>query len=220
MNNKHLLVAATKKEIVFPFESNENKSKLVQSYYNVTPDFALLFTGVGQFNTIKTLLNYIHTCGKPLDLINIGVAGSFTPTLEPGSICKITTDTAANQIVERSNKILTWQEAGIPEAEKNTFTPQPPSWSNGLDLVEAIGITTDTITDDPQKIQKLRNHFNADTESMEGAAVFYIAEQLGLPAIQIRSISNMVGESNKKGWKLDEAIEVLAKFVTEKIIKP
>jgi futalosine hydrolase len=197
MNNQHLLVAATKKEFAFPFESGEYKSKLVQSLYNVTPDFTLLFTGVGQFNTIKNLLHYIHTYGKPLDLINIGVAGSFNPIHKLGSICKVITDTSANQIVERNNKILTWQEAGIPEAENNTFTPQAPAWSMGLNLAEVIGITSDTITDDQLKIQKLRNHFNADTESMEGAAVFYIAEKMDLPALQIRTISNMVGENDK-----------------------
>jgi futalosine hydrolase len=41
---------------------------------------------------------------------------------------------------------------------------------------------------------------------MEGAAFHYIGIMKSIPFIQIRGISNFVGERNKKNWKIDEAI--------------
>lgn len=41
---------------------------------------------------------------------------------------------------------------------------------------------------------------------MEGAALHYICRDVNIPFIQIRSVSNYVGERNKAHWKMKEAI--------------
>ena len=51
--------------------------------------------------------------------------------------------------------------------------------------------------------------FNADIETMEGAALHYVCLQEDIPFIQIRTISNFVGERDKTKWKLKDAIENL-----------
>ena len=48
----------------------------------------------------------------------------------------------------------------------------------------------------------------ADVENMEGAALFAVAEAMGLCAVQIRAISNRVGESFEK-WHIEEALVAL-----------
>ena len=58
---------------------------------------------------------------------------------------------------------------------------------------------------------------NPDIESMEGAAVFKVCEEMRVPCIQIRSISNKVERRNKENWNLDLAISNLNTEV-EKII--
>ena len=43
-------------------------------------------------------------------------------------------------------------------------------------------------------------------ESMEGASLHYICLMENIPFLQLRAISNIAGERNKKKWKMDEAI--------------
>ena len=47
---------------------------------------------------------------------------------------------------------------------------------------------------------------NADVESMEGAAFFYVCLMSRIPFVQIRAISNYVGEQNKAKWEIDKSI--------------
>jgi futalosine hydrolase len=48
--------------------------------------------------------------------------------------------------------------------------------------------------------------YKASLESMEGAALHYMGRDLHIPFIQIRAVSNYVGERNKAKWKMKEAI--------------
>ncbi len=47
-------------------------------------------------------------------------------------------------------------------------------------------------------------------EAMEGFAVLRAAELAGVPAVEVRAISNFV-EDERSAWRLDEALEVLAR---------
>jgi nucleoside phosphorylase len=49
----------------------------------------------------------------------------------------------------------------------------------------------------------------AEIENMEGAALFAMAEAVGFRAVEIRAISNRVGESFDE-WHIDDAIAALA----------
>ena len=57
--------------------------------------------------------------------------------------------------------------------------------------------------------QQLVETFAPQTETMEGAALHYVCLQQNLPFLQIRSISNEVGERDKSKWKIKEAVEDL-----------
>ena len=46
---------------------------------------------------------------------------------------------------------------------------------------------------------------------MEGAALHFVCLQQKISFIQIRSVSNYVGERNKSSWKMEEAINQLNK---------
>jgi futalosine hydrolase len=53
------------------------------------------------------------------------------------------------------------------------------------------------------------NCTDVHTESMEGAAVFYVAGMLDIPVMQLRTISNYVEPRNRAAWRIQEAIQVL-----------
>jgi len=44
---------------------------------------------------------------------------------------------------------------------------------------------------------------------MEGAALHYVCLMEKIPFLQIRSISNVIGERDKSRWKLEEAGKIL-----------
>jgi nucleoside phosphorylase len=53
----------------------------------------------------------------------------------------------------------------------------------------------------------------ADVEAMEGFAVLRAAAAAGVPALELRAISNEYG-ADRSAWRVEEALEALAKAVT------
>ena len=68
------------------------------------------------------------------------------------------------------------------------------------------------------QIDNNKERFNADIESMEGAAFHYVCLQQKINFLQIRGVSNVVGERNKANWKIKTAIKNMSKEAL-KIIK-
>ena len=67
-------------------------------------------------------------------------------------------------------------------------------------------------------IKFYRDVFDPVTESMEGAALHYVCISENVPFVQIRSISNYIGERNKKKWDMMDSIanlnDTLIKIIT------
>jgi len=62
------------------------------------------------------------------------------------------------------------------------------------------------LSDRKKQTIQLQKLFNADIESMEGAALHFVCKQMNVPFLQMRSVSNRVGERDKNKWALREAI--------------
>ena len=45
---------------------------------------------------------------------------------------------------------------------------------------------------------------------MEGFGVLRAAALAGVPALELRAVSNSVGEANRKLWRIDDALAMLA----------
>jgi len=71
------------------------------------------------------------------------------------------------------------------------------------------GISINEISTSKQRIEFYRQTFNAAVESMEGAALHYVCLKEKIPFLQIRSVSNYIGERNKKKWNMKTSIENL-----------
>jgi futalosine hydrolase len=50
---------------------------------------------------------------------------------------------------------------------------------------------------------------------MEGAAFHYTCLQANIPFLQLRAVSNEIGERNKRNWSMQEAIENLNQKLLE-----
>lgn len=48
-----------------------------------------------------------------------------------------------------------------------------------------------------------------DVEAMEGFAVLRAAELAGVPAVEVRAVSNEIGEPDRARWRIDDALAAL-----------
>jgi futalosine hydrolase len=82
------------------------------------------------------------------------------------------------------------------------------SWVKyGLPFVR--GATINCISTTDKQIAAIKNKYEPVIESMEGAALHYACLMEHIPFIQLRAVSNYVGERDKSKWKMIEAITVL-----------
>jgi futalosine hydrolase len=151
---------------------------------------------------------------KPDLIIQVGIAGTFDQNLPLGSVVTIHEETIGDLGVEEEGK---WKDLFDLKLEKSSYHPfekrkLPNQWLskyNLLDLKEVSGITVNEISTNPERIQKLIKKYNPIIESMEGAALHYVARESNIPFIQIRAVSNYIGERNKANWEMKLAIDNL-----------
>ncbi len=161
---------------------------------------------------------------RPDLIIQAGIAGSFHKKTAPGKIVVINNEQLGDTgVMEKGD----WKDIFDLKLEKSSYHPfekrkLPNPWLktyNLLELPEVDAITVNQISTDPSLIKKLEKKYNPVTESMEGAALHYVGREMGIPFIQIRAISNYVGERDKSKWLMKESIEVLNKTLLQYVDK-
>jgi futalosine hydrolase len=151
---------------------------------------------------------------KPDLIIQVGIAGTFDTELALGTVVVIEEETIGDLGVEEDGK---WKDLFDLELEKSSYHPfekrkLPNQWLNKYNLLglkQVSGITVNEITTHPERIQKLIKKYNPCIESMEGAALHYVARESSIPFIQIRAVSNYIGERDKSNWQMKLAIDNL-----------
>lgn len=178
-------------------------------------------SGVGMLASAVSLTRLVSE-EKPDLIIQAGIAGCFDPNMPLGKVVVIKEEILGDLGVEEEGK---WKDIFDMKLEKSNYHPfekrkLPNPWLstyNLLKLPELTGITVNQISTQPTRIEQLKKKYGAVVESMEGAALHFICREANIPFIQIRAISNYVGERNKAHWKMKEAIEalneVLVKYV-------
>lgn len=184
-------------------------------YTSESQRFKLQFhqTGVGILATAVSLTKLVLD-EKPDLVIQAGIAGSFDTGLPLGKVIVVNEEISGDLGVEEDGK---WKDIFDLKLEKGNYPPYekkklPNPWLgkfNLLQLPEYNSITVNEISTRQERIQQLAKKYNPTIESMEGAALHYVCLQANIPFIQIRSVSNYIGERNKANWKMKEAIENL-----------
>ncbi|MBN8837319.1 MAG: futalosine hydrolase [Sphingobacteriia bacterium] len=172
-------------------------------------------SGVGMLSTAVSVTRLIYE-EKPDLIIQAGIAGTYNPKTALGKVFVVNEENLGDTGVEEENK---WKDIFDLKLEKSSYHPfekrkLPNQWLkkyNLLKLPVANGITVNEISTNPERIQQLVKKYNATLESMEGAALHYVCREMNVPFLQIRSVSNVVGERDKTNWLLKESIENLNK---------
>lgn len=206
-----LLVAATAAEITPFTEHLAYTDKLT----HIDMDIDILITGVGAVATSFALTRYMQY-RRPELIIQAGVAGAFDPNISKGTVFAVHKDVFADLGVQEKNGFKDIFELGFAKPNEKPYQKSQLINPNKVllkrsRLKKASAITINEITTSTKKIQSYEDRFHPTLESMEGAAFHYVCLQEEIPFMQVRSISNIVGERNKKKWDLPLAIANLNK---------
>lgn len=184
-----------------------------------TTGFDTLVTGIGCVACAWSLMKQLHK--KKYDLlIQAGIGGSFNSALHLGNVVVIQNDNFGDLGVAENNGFQNIFDMGLSAPNKMPYTKgQLANTHNAILKKSALPVvdatTVNRITTNKNEIALLKKHFNPAIETMEGAAFHYVAIMEKIPFIQFRSISNYVGERNKKKWFLNEAVENLNRAILQ-----
>lgn len=210
---KVVIVSATENEILQIKQGLQSANKTQHS------PVSFHTTGVGIMASCFYISQLIFK-QKPTVIIQAGIAGSFSNNHPIGKVVAVKNEFVADSGVEENGifkdlfDLNFLSENSFPYKGKgltNTFMDQ----LNYLQLEEVTGITINEITTRPVRIEAIKKKFQPAIESMEGAALHYCCLLTATPFIQIRAISNYVGERDKLNWNFKEAFNNLTKVVLE-----
>jgi futalosine hydrolase len=162
---------------------------------------------------------------KPDLIIQAGIAGSFKQEIGIGNVYVVGSDRLADLGAQDNNNYYDVFELGLTKASVFPYNNgwlfnteiDYPNFFKGLMHVNAI--TVNTATGNQSTIDLYKQKYRPTLESMEGAALHYVALQNKISFVQIRSVSNYVTVRDKSTWQIPLAIknlnEVLIKYITQ-----
>lgn len=206
-----LVVSATVLEIKPFIQHCRSTNKL--DYIDLQLDF--LVTGVGAINTTYALMKHLQV-KKPDIIIMAGIAGAMDRTIQLGDVVAVKHEVLADLGVQEKDgykdvfdlKLLAANE--FPFKQKRLTNPFKVL-TERTKLPLAGSITVNQISTSKKVAELYQTKYKAKIENMEGAALHLVCMKEDIPFVQIRSISNYVGERNKQKWKLKEAVQNLNK---------
>ena len=203
-----LVAAATPAEIEITRQFLEKTNFQINQH-----QIDMLVTGVGSIATTYSLAKSIQRKRHEY-VIQAGIAGSFSKEMALGTTVCVHEEIMGDLGAEENNEFSDIFDLGLMKENdlpftnkvlKNPFLTERHAF--GLPAVRSISINE--ITTRKARIDLLQRKFNPDIESMEGAAFHYVCLSEEIPFIQIRAISNYVGERDKDKWRIALAIENL-----------
>jgi futalosine hydrolase len=172
------------------------------------PHVEVLVTGVGPVDAAANVSRALAQSHYDL-VINAGIAGAFDGGAAIGDGAVVTED-AFELDLETGDPILL--PDGLRAHDRAT---------SDLTLVDALvelgfaaqrGVTVSRVTATEETAARLAQH-GAQTESMEGFAVLRAAEIAGVRAIQVRGISNRVGDRARSRWDFNAGVTGLQRVL-------
>lgn len=206
-----VISAATEKEIELIREIVHTNA------HNLTLPFEVSFhiSGVGLLASCFSIAQLIFT-QKPDIIIQVGIGGSFTQQIPPGAVVAVKEEFLGDSGVEENEVFRDLFDLQLANADEFPFSNRGlendkiDHWNlTALQVVK--GITINQITTNNKRIAVLKEKYNPQIETMEGACLHYCCLKTGISFIQIRAISNFVGERDKSKWLFQESFENLSK---------
>jgi futalosine hydrolase len=131
---------------------------------------------------------------RPDALLHVGIAGA--PDLEPGSVV-IGTEAVYCDIADPGST--------LPRVERVLPAPElVEAARRALPAARTLPIAT---------CGRVGGGGACDVEAMEGFSVLRAAELAGVPAVEVRTISNRPADADRGLWRIEDALARLAEIV-------
>ena len=210
----HVLVVAATPEEVKPtlnhFQRNETGNHTI-SFHS---------TGIG-LTASSVEITRLALQNVPDLIIQAGIAGSLDEKISVGDTVLVNGEIIGDLGVWENNDWKTIFDLSL--TSKNSFPYQEGLLANPylnsfqfLDLPTVMAISVNQITTDRRMIDFWKNSkLKPAIESMEGAALHEVCLRLKISFLQMRAVSNIVGERNKEKWNISLAIDHLNQHLIE-----
>jgi futalosine hydrolase len=199
-----VIVAATQKEVA----DIKKELKLANNIKT-----AICIAGVGMLAN-ATCISHIIFKHKPDLIIQVGIAGCFDKKINLGTTMLVQQEMYGDLGVNENG---VWKDVfdlklqkinDKPFNKKAIVNPHIKGF-NTIKLPLAKAITVNQITTDKNQINQLIQKYNPVLESMEGMALHFVCTLFGTKFLQIRSVSNYIGERDKTLWNIKLALDNL-----------
>ena len=183
-------------------------------------------TGAGKVSAAISTLELIRQL-RPDWIIQLGCAGAYPGSgLGIADVAIANAEIFADEGVETPEGFLSMRDLELPQASRDgelifnkvpvdfptaetiqeirSSLGQPSRIEAGLFCTVSLGSGTDAAS------LRAEERWNPLVENMEGAAAALVAWRQRVRFSEIRGISNMTGDRNRKSWKISEACEAAA----------
>lgn len=159
------------------------------------PHVELLVTGIGPVEAAAAVSRALAQSSYEL-VISAGIAGAFEGAAQIGEGVVVTDDFLQLDL-ETGAALALPDEVRVTDRAGSDLVLVDRLVELGFRSVRGITVARVTATDaTAAKLSAL----GAGVESMEGFAVLRAAEIAGVPALEVRGISNIVCERSRSGW--------------------
>ncbi|HVR76434.1 MAG TPA: futalosine hydrolase [Planctomycetota bacterium] len=161
---------------------------------------------------------------RPAIAVQVGCAGAYPASGMPvGGVVVSDLEILADEGVLAPEGFLDLSHLALPAAsdrgrpvfnEVPTFRPRFETWQG---LLERVGgrfqvragrtATVSTGSGTDERAREIASRWDPLSESMEGAAAAIAALRQGCPFLEVRGISNVVGQRDRASWRIEEASE-------------
>ena len=169
----------------------------------------VLITGVGAVVATYALTKAVRQKKYGL-ILQAGIAGCFDKRIALGTVLAVSQDGFGDLGVQENGQWKTVFDLGFADANK---VPYKQAWLKNpykkiikiAQLNAVPGITVNEVSTNKKRMALLKES-GAVLESMEGAALHYVALMEKIPFLQIRAVSNYAGERDKAKWNFKDSI--------------
>lgn len=186
---------------------------------NGSPEFAVSLAGVGP--AMAAASTAAELAGGAYDLvISAGIGGGFAERAPVGSVVIASELIAADLGAETPDGFTGVEALGFGSARIEADAGLAGRLLEGL---QAAGLavcrgpvlTLSTVTGTAATAELLAARVpGAAAEAMEGFGVAVAAQRLGLPVLELRTISNVVGPRQRELWRIGDALQALEQACT------
>lgn len=177
-------------------------------FWKTRDDVELLMTGVGPVEASAAVAAALARRSYDL-VVNAGIAGAFDGAAQIGDGVVVAED-SMELVLEDGAELALPQGASIVNSARSDASLVARLLDRGFPPLRGITVAHVTCTDATARRLSQRG---AQVESMEGFAVLRAAERAGIPAIEVRGVSNRCGNRDASGWDFAAGVRGLERVL-------